>query len=156
MAKAAAKKASTKKDLDQSATDLPVVHSEEPVELTEFWVGTLSTSPNQNLTLGGVSFPAFTERVHHPEGAFKTERQKYMGALVTLDRDQVKDVKEAAMTEIVRTEGQIRKLISGKTNYRPQRGDEPIAKHIYMISTEDAVQELGPRWREQEPPALMS
>lgn len=126
------------------------------VKLREFWYGTLDGCPRQNLTLAGVTFPKMSEIVDHPDGALKTKRVEQRGIISMLTDRQVDDIEAAAKRKVVRSGG-ARAVILDKASdlYQLMEGDEPIGKFIFLISTEDASSELGPRWQQGDPTPLL-
>lgn len=102
----------------------------EPTE--EYHVGTVEGSPFQNVTLGGISFPRFTG------GAAVGDPQR-KGARVRLSPSALAAIKKAVARKVCRW----RNLSDGSRvgvvmntdslSYRPQVGDEWLAKYVYCV-----------------------
>ena len=107
-----------------------------------FWLGTMKNSPVQNVTIGGVQFHAFTERVYDEKGKWMTQRDKQTGGIAFLTEEKVELIKERAAQKIVRKLGKriVRVYSTASERYRYEPGDEPLAKYIYMIPLKAASQ----------------
>lgn len=97
-------------------------------------VGVLPTCPLEVVTVGGVAFPRYTERVSG-SGA-DTVRAPQAGAVAFLTATQRSDVIAAIKKRFVRRSGaRSEVLMEGAPTFGPakrQQGDEPLAMHVYM------------------------
>lgn len=104
-----------------------------------FWVGTLETCPRQNATIGGISFPRFSENVKYDERQNRTIRSQHAGAVLELEPEQEKRVREAIERKRVRmSASRMRGWIIDTTDkrYRPRSSDEPLADCVYFREVE--------------------
>lgn len=119
-----------------------------------YWLGTLPGSPFQNITVGGICFPAFTEEIAFTKNN-ETRRSERRGDLVKLTREQYDRVLKAVERRVVRwTESGVRGFILDRSSprYRPHPKDEPLAKYVYLYRVEDVKN--NPMWRESETRSL--
>lgn len=105
----------------------------EPEATEEYHVGTKASSPFQNVTLGGISFPRFTG------GAAVGDPQR-PGARVRLSASQMARIKTAVGRKICRWRNvgssgdRVGVVINtDQIGFRPQVGDEWLAKHVYCV-----------------------
>lgn len=97
-------------------------------------IGVSPDCPLHHIVVGGVCFPRRSERV---EGyGVETKRTELRGSIVKLTDAQIAAAREGAKHKVIRsTHGsKPRALIyslKGR-NYRPIKGDEPVAKYLYI------------------------
>lgn len=113
-----------------------------------FWVGTLPGAPVQNIDLGGVDFPLFTENVTLIAGA--TTRIRNNGQVVDLTPTQLERIRSALKRKVVRWRDHKKRrgyLVSipseeeaaamkKRGRYRPftaQEMDEPVGRYVYIV-----------------------
>ncbi len=127
---------------------------EREAEAVLYWVGTFDDCPVQNVTLGGISFPRYTERVID-DGGMITKRSPARGAMTWLSPDQVDRIETAIKNRIVRWRGrgaQRRGTVAlnraGDARYRKMTGDEPLGHYVYMTTVEDAINQAGATWQQ--------
>lgn len=100
----------------------------------EYHVGTLPSCPNQNVTLFGVTFPAYT-------GGASVGSQQRPGARVRLTARQIAGITEAVKSRVVRkwttASGETFGAVLSKRTpgYKPQHGDEPLSRHVYCAQS---------------------
>lgn len=158
-------------------------HSAPPSSLeigaVAYWCGTFSDAPVQNVLLGGISFPRFTERIVQPEGSLVTKRFPQFGAVQYLTPAQIEKIKEATRNRAVRWAGSqevYREIVMTEQGlvtyertkprtgwvvmrdgrYRPHVMDEPLGRYVYCLPVEDAARTMGAHWQSGDaaPPSL--
>lgn len=104
-----------------------------------YWMGTLPSCPLQNVTAGGQVFQRFTGNpIFDANGEPDTVPPP--GCYNMLTEEQVKLVCAGVALRVVRKVGHDGKrgiiLMRDTASYRPEPGDEPLAKYVYMSSGE--------------------
>jgi len=122
-------------------------------ETFRFWIGTKATSPIQNATVGGVTFPSFTGALRHT-AKLEPIIPRTRGIVVDLSEADVGRIVKAVKNRVVRSSGRTAYILSrSSARYRPAPGDQPLAGHLYMVK-------IGERmpldWREHEPPSMLA
>ncbi len=166
MSETATKKTATKARVPKYAvtieTSLPEIAAGQKTE--RYWVGTMPDCPIQNVTAGGVAFPYFAGEHLNAAGDLLADKHLTKGAYVDLTEEMVTTVLEAVRLRVVRftvggdfgdkfedgevenakpkTKGRAHMVMldsprnrEGYT-YRPQRGDVPLARMVYMHNAE--------------------
>lgn len=127
------------KSAKPTAAELPSVLKVTDTELKfpeaeptkEYHVGTLESCPFQNVTLHGVAFPRFSG------GAAIGDPQR-RGARARLSASVLEGIKRSVAKKVCRWRAlgadRVGVILNTDTlGFRPQVGDEPLAKHVYCI-----------------------
>ena len=128
----------------------------EPGAKTErYWIGTVPTSPIQNVTVGGVCFPRFRGNPVFDRPGDAPDRALEYGVFADLTDDQVDAIKKGVAARVVRpiglpdsefddAEGVARNtrktgqmLMVDGPKYRRQPRDIPLARLLYMHRAAD-------------------
>lgn len=118
-----------------------------------YFVGTLPTSPFQNITLGGICFPQYVNDVSFEKESNVAVNNRKLGDVIELDDEQVQKIKEAAKRKVIRWNvNNTRAFIVEKNDkkYRPQPNDKSIGEYVYLIAVELASK-WNPLWRDKTP-----
>jgi len=104
-----------------------------------YWMGTFKSCPLQNVTAGGHVFQRFSGNpVLDANGEPETEPAP--GTYNMLTEEQVKTVCAGVALRVIRKVGTDGRrgiiLMRDTASYRPEPGDEPLAKHVYMSAAE--------------------
>lgn len=122
-----------------------------------FWLGTLPTCPKAVVHLGGQDFPDFCDPEVKILGG-QTRRAYQLGRLARLTQSQVDRIREGMARRFIRWSGDGRgdiyciptqddiKLMekAQRPVEHPQRGDDWLARHVYMIETDHRGDEYPP------------
>lgn len=142
---------------------LPDLSSPAVAKPLRCWVGLLPECPANQADVCGISFVKHTERiVRDPGDPTSTRRVPVVGTIGFLDPDRADEFVQAMKRQIVRTtrededgrkSGKNIRIPSaasianakqgGSTvhPYRPQVGDEPLARYAYLVVLEDGQSE---------------
>ena len=132
-------------DLEGPKYDKPTFEDEDT---DEYWMGCMAGAPLQNITVGGMSFPLTTDRVTPGKG-IRTNRSTGMGAVAVLTRGQVEKLKKAIRDRALRPGNPPIKINLKKKKLR--RTDRPMGDFVYLMTTDEAADAYGTRWRETAP-----
>lgn len=120
-----------------------------------YWVGTLPECPKQNVVLGGIDFPQYTEQIIDQEGGL-TQRNRRNGDVKYLTADQVKAIKAAGKRKVVRSQGALTTILNtDHKRYRPHTNDKPLGQFVYLVPLDD-MNKLGPMWRDEVPEGMIA
>lgn len=125
-----------------------------------YWFGVLPDCPFQNVSVGGITFHTFTEKVEHKDGKLMTQRTKRPGAVVELEAHVIEKVEKLLgrlkirrlaerRAEVIDPEAKHRNPLMG---YRPHAGDVPLADFLYFIPVEEAHEIAGVQWSDTYKP----
>lgn len=148
----------------EQPTDMTIGEGKDEVQKDEsqdiprkYFVGTIDGSPFQNITIGGICFPNFTNELIRNDENTATIQSKRRGDILELYDYEVKRIREAASKKIIRwNPAQTRAfIVSIDDKYRKGNNDEPISKYIYLIPLEQVAKD-NPMWRETSPLSLVT
>jgi hypothetical protein len=133
----------------EDASLVPEIGNAPGLEKTiRCWVGTLPGAPVQNIDLGGINFPLFTESVSMIAG--ETQRVRHNGCVVDLAETALERIKAALRKKVVRWRDSKRRrgyLVTIPTeqeaaemakrgrlrNFRAHPGDEAVGHYVYLV-----------------------
>ena len=133
----------------EDASLVPDIGNAPGVERTiRCWVGTLPGAPVQNIDLGGVNFPLFTESVSMIAG--ETQRVRHNGCVLDLSESKLDRIKSTLKRKVVRwrdqrhrrgylvtipTETEAAEMLKrGRLrNFKAHPGDEAVGHYVYLV-----------------------
>ena len=133
----------------KTSFDLPPLPVEQ--EGRDYWLGTLPACPQFNLGIGGIMFHRYTDppigrdassgeqkRAYRKGGVEKLTEGKVQGIIAGIKNRVVQwRMKKGKDGVWARAEGYV--ISQDSKSYFRQRGDEPLAKYVYIVPVTEAV-----------------
>lgn len=129
-----------------------------PLVEREYWVGTLPGCPRHRVDVMGTTFEAFTEKVNHPKGALKTQRERRRGQVIKLLDGKAKTLREQVLKRIISPPPRASIEMVGERRARQLHATgafKPLGNFLFMVPLDDAVRQLGANWRDGEPAPMV-
>lgn len=129
----------------------PPPASPDDTVMKPYWVGCDLEGPNHFYTIGGVNFPATTERVVAGDGI--DGRIPQSGKVTFLTDAQVARIKRAAHGTVVRTlvrrrgsaQGRQQLMTASASRYRRNPRDYPVGRHLWLIEVSETFRPPTPQ-----------
>lgn len=113
---------------------IPTAQYKPALPTKKYWVGLRKEFKHRSqVDVAGVSFSLIVTPVQPSEDG-GDYRNRYLGQVVNLTDEDVEKVKRRLMTKVVRG-GYL--VDVDKVHQRPQPGDEPLARFVYMVRLPD-------------------
>jgi len=122
----------------------------KPVEIKRgdlYWVGTIPGGPRQNVSVGGCTFPAITERGSIDPFTGRRNSIPRVGAVVELTAEEVEDVLNRLEYDVVDSNGKIRAIKDGAGAPNPYikmdetlEGAKPLGAYVFMVKIDSVEQ----------------
>ena len=100
-----------------------------------YHIGTLEGCPLQNVTVGGVCFPRYTEEVSHNEDSNVTTRSRRNGDIVPLSDSQRDFILKRMGSRVVRWNGSRtrgRVITVESERFNPNKYDDLLSNYLFM------------------------
>lgn len=111
-----------------------------------YWAGTTDDCPRQNVTIRGITFQRFTEKIFQPKGAMKTQRSRHRGGLQKLTPEQEVELRKAVMDKVFLPSPGA--PIRDRSDFANPSRLRSVGEFVYLIPMSEVTNLAGPNWND--------